>query len=49
VFSRSANRIGSLETGNYAALVVFNRHPFDYRTTPELGMVNGEVYFKHAS
>ena len=37
-------RVGSLEAGKDADIVVFSGHPFDYRTLPELVMVNGEVY-----
>jgi imidazolonepropionase-like amidohydrolase len=40
------DRIGSLETGKDADIVIFSGHPFDYRTLPELVMVNGVVEFK---
>jgi imidazolonepropionase-like amidohydrolase len=41
-----ADRIGSLEVGKDADLVVFSGHPFDYRTVPELVMVNGVVEYQ---
>ncbi len=37
-------RVGSLEAGKDADIVIFNGHPFDYRTVPELVMVNGKIY-----
>ena len=40
------DRIGSLEVGKDADIVVFSGHPFDYRTLPELVMVNGIVQYK---
>jgi imidazolonepropionase-like amidohydrolase len=43
------NQIGSLEVGKDADIVLFNGHPLDYRTTPELVMVNGEIYFGEES
>jgi imidazolonepropionase-like amidohydrolase len=41
------DRIGSLEAGKDADIVVFNGHPFDYQTVPELVMVNGVVEYQH--
>jgi len=43
------DRIGSLEVGKDADLVVFNGHPFDYQTTPEVVMVNGVVHYQRPS
>ena len=40
------DRIGSLEAGKDADIVIFSGHPFDYRTLPELVMVNGVVQYK---
>jgi imidazolonepropionase-like amidohydrolase len=37
------DRVGSLEAGKDADLVVFSGHPFDYRTVAEMVLVNGEV------
>ncbi|MCJ7818304.1 MAG: amidohydrolase [Syntrophales bacterium] len=37
-------RVGSLEAGKDADIVIFSGHPFDYRTLPELVMVNGKIY-----
>ncbi|MFN2243410.1 MAG: amidohydrolase family protein, partial [Anaerolineae bacterium] len=39
------NRVGSLEVGKDADVVVFDGHPFDYRTVTELVLVNGEVAY----
>ena len=40
------DRVGSLEVGKDADIVIFGGHPFDYRTVPELVMVNGKVEYK---
>ncbi len=40
------DRIGSLEVGKDADVVVFSGHPFDYRTVAELVLVNGEVAYR---
>jgi imidazolonepropionase-like amidohydrolase len=39
-------RVGSLEAGKDADVVVFSEHPFDYRAVPELVLVNGEVAYR---
>jgi imidazolonepropionase-like amidohydrolase len=39
------DRIGSLETGKDADIVVFSRHPFDYRAVAELVLVDGDVAY----
>jgi len=41
-----ADRVGSLEEGKDADLVVFSGHPFDYRTVVELVLVDGQVAYK---
>ncbi len=41
-----ADRVGSLEVGKDADVVVFSGHPFDYRTVAELVLVNGEVAYR---
>lgn len=41
-----ADRVGSLEVGKDADLVVFSGHPFDYRTVAELVLVDGQVAYK---
>lgn len=41
-----ADRVGSLEPGKDADVVVFSGHPFDYRTLAELVIVDGEVAYK---
>jgi imidazolonepropionase-like amidohydrolase len=43
-----ADRVGSLEPGKDADLVVFSGHPFDYRTVAELVVVDGEVVYRRA-
>ena len=43
------DRLGSLEVGKDADIVVFDGHPFDYRTVAELVLVDGQVaYLKEA-
>ena len=37
------DRVGSLEVGKDADIVIFGGHPFDYRTLPELVLVDGQV------
>ncbi len=41
-----ADRVGSLETGKDADLVVFSGHPFDYRTVADLVLVDGQVAYR---
>lgn len=41
-----ADRVGSLEVGKDADLVVFSGHPLDYRTVAELVLVNGQVAYQ---
>ena len=41
-----ADRVGSLEVGKDADLVVFSGHPFDYHTVTELVLVDGQVAYK---
>lgn len=36
-------RVGSLEVGKDADVVIFSGHPFDYRTVAETVIINGEV------
>lgn len=38
-----ADRVGSLEMGKDADIVVFSGHPFDYRTVVELVLVDGQI------
>jgi len=40
------DRVGSLEVGKDADVVVFSGHPFDYRSVAELVLVNGEVAYR---
>jgi imidazolonepropionase-like amidohydrolase len=37
------DRVGSLEVGKDADIVVFSGHPFDYRTVADLVLVDGQV------
>jgi imidazolonepropionase-like amidohydrolase len=39
-------RVGSLEVGKDADIVVFSGHPFDYRTVVEIVLVNGSVEYR---
>ncbi|MFZ5918852.1 MAG: amidohydrolase [Chloroflexota bacterium] len=41
-----AERVGSLEVGKDADLVVFDGHPFDYRTVTELVLIDGQVAYQ---
>ena len=41
-----ADRVGSLEVGKDADVVVFSGHPFDYRSVAELVRVEGQVAHK---
>jgi len=38
-----ANRVGSIEVGKDADIVIWNGHPFHYLTKPEKVIVNGEI------
>lgn len=40
------DRVGSLEVGKDADIVVFSGHPLEFRTVPEMVMVNGVVEFR---
>ncbi|MBI1763584.1 MAG: amidohydrolase [Acidobacteria bacterium] len=42
---RLDNRIGSIDVGKDADLVLFNAHPFSVYARPEVTMIEGEVYF----
>jgi len=42
---RLENRIGSIDVGKDADLVLFNGHPFSVYSRPEVTMIEGEVYF----
>jgi len=41
-----ADRVGSLEVGKDADVVVFSGHPFDYRSVAELVLVDGQVAYR---
>ncbi len=41
-----ADRVGSLEVGKDADIVVFSGHPFEYRTVAELVLVDGQVAYR---
>jgi imidazolonepropionase-like amidohydrolase len=39
-------RLGSIEVGKDADVVLFNRHPFDAFSRCEMALIDGEVYFQ---
>jgi len=41
-----ADRVGSLQAGKDADIIVLSGHPFDYRTVVELVLVDGQVAYK---
>lgn len=41
-----ADRVGSLEPGKDADVVVFDGHPLDYRSSPELVLIDGQVAYQ---
>jgi imidazolonepropionase-like amidohydrolase len=41
-----ADRVGSLEVGKDADVVIFSGHPFDYDTVTELVLVDGKVAYR---
>lgn len=42
-----ADRVGSLEPGKDADIIVLSGHPFDWRTRVELVLVNGEIVYSN--
>jgi imidazolonepropionase-like amidohydrolase len=40
------DRVGSIEAGKDADLVIFSGHPFDYRSVAEVVLVNGEKVYQ---
>lgn len=40
------DRVGSLEAGKDADVVVFDGHPFDFRTSPDLVLIDGQVVYR---
>jgi imidazolonepropionase-like amidohydrolase len=43
-----ADRVGSLEAGKDADVVVFSGHPLDYRSVAELVLIDGQVEYERA-
>jgi adenine deaminase len=41
-------RVGSIDVGKDADLVIFSHHPFSVYTMPEITMIEGEIYFDRA-
>ncbi|HDQ74147.1 MAG TPA: amidohydrolase [Chloroflexi bacterium] len=39
-------RVGSLEVGKDADIVIFSTHPLDYRSVPEMVMVDGQIAYQ---
>lgn len=42
---RLDKRVGSIDVGKDADLVIFNGHPFSVYSRPETTMIEGEIYF----
>ncbi|HZS08111.1 MAG TPA: amidohydrolase family protein [Blastocatellia bacterium] len=42
---RMDKRVGSIDVGKDADLVIFNGHPFSVYSRPEMTLIEGEVYF----
>jgi imidazolonepropionase-like amidohydrolase len=40
------NRVGSLEIGKDADIVIFSGHPFDYKTKVDLTIINGKIVYE---
>ncbi len=40
-----ADRVGSLEPGKDADIIILSGHPFDWRSRVELVLVNGEIVY----
>ena len=43
---RLADRIGSLEKGKDADVLIWSRHPLDYRSFVERAYINGKLYYE---
>ncbi|MCA1032629.1 amidohydrolase [Bacillus timonensis] len=43
---RVEDRVGSLEVGKDADLVLWNHHPFHYLAKPEITLINGEIVYR---
>ena len=41
-----ADRVGSLETGKDADIIILSGHPFDYRSVVELVLVDGQIAYR---
>ena len=41
-----AHRVGSIEAGKDADIVIFNGHPFDWKTQVEKTMIDGEIVYE---
>ncbi|MCX7773315.1 MAG: amidohydrolase [Clostridia bacterium] len=44
---RLENRIGSLEAGKDADMVLYTRHPFDYMAKVKMTIINGEIVYQN--
>ena len=40
------DRLGSLEKGKIADVVIWNGHPLTYRGTPDMVLIDGKVVFQ---
>jgi len=41
------DRVGSLEKGKDADIVIFNGHPFDYKSKVDMTIINGKIAYTH--
>jgi len=42
-----SDRVGSIEVGKDADIVVYNKHPFEYDTHTKMVMINGKIIYKN--
>lgn len=45
---RISDKVGSLETGKDADIVLWNHHPFHFLAKPEMTMIDGQIVYTKA-